>query len=148
MTIARWINLPKKDEITFGISKKVIATIEQKQILLNQENIDNVLNTILLFLNDSVFPFFDHANSLQLVNDEIIDKVPQIELGKYIPGWYNIYKKQIIMKLCNNPNYNEYVDWLDKSFQEDIQRDPLNKDYQIFASLTKFLNSGKYKDLA
>jgi hypothetical protein len=77
-----------------------------------------------LFLRNYILqytiPFFDKVTSLQVVNDEIIDKVPQNEVANYIPGSFMSSKKQIIMKLCNNPKY----------------------EFQL--ALTAYLDSGKY----
>ncbi|GAA3746661.1 hypothetical protein GCM10022422_33860 [Flavobacterium ginsengisoli] len=52
-------------------------------------------------------PFWEKYSNIQYVNDEIINKVFEEDLNNYLPGKGNL-KKIIIMKICSNPNYNEY----------------------------------------
>jgi len=55
-------------------------------------------------------PFFEQYTTLQQVNDNLINTIPQMKLGRIIPGKMSL-KKLIIMSLCNNPNYDEYKSW-------------------------------------
>jgi len=75
-------------------------------------NFNSLMKLIIENIKTYHLPFFDRVSSLQVVNDEIIDKVPQMELGNYIPSQYMNLKKLIIMKLCNNLKYDEFKKWL------------------------------------
>lgn len=101
------------------------------------------------YLSTYHFPFFERLSSLQVVNDEIIDKVPQIELGNYIPGQYMNLKKLIIMKLCDNSKYEEFKIWLNGVYEQMMKDEPnkYEEKYLLIQSLTEYLDSGKYKEL-
>ncbi|MBO0929833.1 hypothetical protein [Fibrella aquatilis] len=56
-------------------------------------------------------PFWSQYADIQYINDEIINKIPHIELHQYLGGM-TPEKKLIIMKLCSNPNFDVYKNWL------------------------------------
>jgi hypothetical protein len=148
MTVARFPNLEINHNLTFGISKKVIG-IKNGELIIKKNEIVNEVEKIIEFLADSAFPFFSRVSSLQVVNDEIIDKVPQMELGKYVPGQYMNLKKLIIMKLCNNPNYDQFKNWLSNIYQPMIKENPEKymPKYNLIQKTIEYLDSGLYKEL-
>ena len=103
-------------ESIFDLPEK---NIEKPNGEIDYQTLQEVTETIFVYIQ-SVLPFFDMVSSLQVVNDEIINKIPQMELSDYIPGEMHL-KKLIIMKLCKNSGYYEYVKWLEGSFQKGIE---------------------------
>jgi hypothetical protein len=93
-------------------------------------------------------PFFEKFTSLQVVNDNIINGVPQDALSNYIPGAFMYAKKLVIMKLCDNPGYDEYVQWLLETFRKNAEKDSLKWDakYELHKRLAEYMNSGKYRE--
>ncbi|RYC68217.1 hypothetical protein [Spirosoma sordidisoli] len=62
-------------------------------------------------------PFWRQYADLQFINNEIIDKVHDDDLGNYLGGMAP-FKKLIIMKLCNNAGY----DGFSESYQSRIAK--------------------------
>lgn len=77
-------------------------------------------------------PFWEKYSNIQYINDEIINKVPEEDLNNYISDMGN-FKKLIMMKLCSNPEYNNYKDYL-KTVVENALKEDKNK-YKPFADL-------------
>jgi hypothetical protein len=92
------------------------------------------------------FPFFEKVDSIQFVNDEIINKIPQMELHKYLGGPFIQFTKLIIMKLCKNHEYDNYCNWMQLTYENAIPKDPdrLMPQYKIFQDLRNLLDSGEY----
>jgi len=95
-----------------------------------------------------ILPFFDKITSLQAVNDYIIEGAPPEALSGYIPGAFMYAKKLVIMRLCDNPKYNEYVQWLLDAFRKNAEMDALiwAPKYGFHKRLAEYLDSGKYKE--
>jgi hypothetical protein len=123
-------------------------TIFQKN-KLNLENIDFLICELEIAFTDFHLPFFERVKDIQYVNDEIINKVPQMELHKYISGQYMNSKKLIIMKLCNNQNYEEFKSWLGEAYLKGVKENPskYKEKYQHFLELQDYLDSGKYLEV-
>jgi hypothetical protein len=137
------------DELFFEMNdEKVRPTLKHT---MTEQDIADFYNQIQLVYDKYLQPFIDMYPDLQTVNDEIINKIPQMEVGSIIPGAMP-FKKQIIMKICNNENYIEYVNWLNDIYQIDL-KNPNDrfykqnvKEYEIFKKLTDYLESDKYKE--
>ena len=67
-------------------------------------------------------PFFDKWSDLRVLND-FFDELPQKEVGQYF-GQGGIFKKAVVYKLCNNPKYEEYFDWLYNGLVKGWEQDP------------------------
>ena len=82
------------------------------------------VSSLLLEYIEKVYePLWEKYSSLHFINDEIINKIPQMELPDYLSGHMSL-RKLIIMKLCSNPNYENYRDWLMKLRLESFNKDP------------------------
>ena len=116
---------------------------------VHEENLKVVADSIYQYLMNWHLPFFDRVSSLQVVNDEIINKVTKEEYGNYIPGRFMNAKVLIIMKLCNNPRYVEFRDWALGAYGKGAEMNPDRylEDFKIIKSLTEYLDSGNYKEL-
>jgi len=113
---------------------------------IQMDNLRKTSEIIFEYLKTYHLPFFERVSSLQVVNDEIIDKVPKEEYGNYIPGRFMNAKVLIIMKLCKNTRYSEYRDWALGAYSKgvDINPDRYLEDFNIIKSLVDYLDSGKY----
>lgn len=109
--------------------------------LSSDENIREVSKLMLEYIQKATIPFWEKYSSLQFLNDELIDIVPQQQLADYIPSFMPL-KKLIIMKLGNNVNYSEYADWLNKIYEEMVEDEPLQytAEYKAYQELCDFLN--------
>jgi hypothetical protein len=110
------------------------------------ENVKEIATEIYNCIIENHSPFFEKASNLQVVNDEIIDKIPHMELHKYIPGQYMNMKKLIIMKLCDNPNYDEFKQWLLETYQKMVEKDAArySEKLELVKKLVAYLDSGEY----
>lgn len=124
-----------------------LVLFQHRQIEI--KNVKQTAEEVYEYLRTYHFPFFERVSSLQVVNDEIINKVPKEEYGNYIPGRFMNAKVLIIMKLCNNPRYNEFRDWALGAYAKGVEVNPDRylEDFKIIKSLKEYLDSGKYKDL-
>ncbi len=91
------------------------------------------------------FPFFEQYPTLETINQEIINKVPEDDYFEWFPGLF-LYKALIIMKLCANSKYEDYKNRKIELYKEYLEKD-INKykdTYKRFLSLIDYLDSGKY----
>lgn len=103
--------------------------------LTDDATINSVIEYMMHFIDTVYKPLWEKYSNLQVINDELIEKIPQMGLANYISGQMHL-KKMIIMKYCNNPKYEEYKQWL-KSVMIDNQGFMI--DYLIFTDLYNFL---------
>jgi hypothetical protein len=139
----------EKNHLTITHTKLATQTdhiyIINKDVLDTTIKTENLLKTSFLineYLTLRYKPFWEKYSVLQTVNDEIIDKVEQMKLSDYIP-FQTPWKKLAIMKICKNPNYQSYVEWLDsvwvkKGLSEDLSQ---NETYLAYQKLLKKLET-------
>ncbi|GAB3719391.1 hypothetical protein GCM10027592_62870 [Spirosoma flavus] len=139
------VNHPMIEQYT---SEDKFITLYENNNLIDS-NFQKVTLEIINYAKLNFLPFFQKVHDLQEVNDEIIDKIPQMQLSNYIPGQFMSFKKQIIMKLCSNPSYDDYLSWLNGKYQSAILTNPerYSDQYKMFQNLSEYLNSGLYKEL-
>lgn len=126
--------------------------------LINDIDIENVVNGVLEYLYTVYKPLWEKYSDLQVINDELIEKIPMDKLNEYISGTFFHGKILIIMKKCNNPRYEEFYRKELLSFQESandegiketlrsFKQDPelFSKHFLMFQDLYEGLESGKY----
>jgi len=114
--------------------------------LKTKQDIEDFKQYISNHVDTYILPFCEKIPNLQAVNDEILDKVPQAEYTKYIPGKTN-FKVLIIMRLCNNSKYNDFKNWCISAYKKGFDENPerYGKDYETLQSLIAYLDSGEYK---
>jgi hypothetical protein len=78
-------------------------------------------------------PFFERYQTLENVLKET-EKMPMKQMANFI-GQPLPQRRMVIKKLCNDPNYNEYVNWLIEYYKS--ENDP---DLFIIEKLNEFLN--------
>jgi hypothetical protein len=123
--------------------------VKDDKIHLKAKNVQEVADMVYEYLTQVYQPFWEKYSSLQVVNDEIIEKVEQMKLSDYIP-FETPWKKMVIMKICDNPNYDNYINWLEeiwakKTLSEDLS---LNNNYLMYQELKDILENGKLEDYA
>ena len=111
-------------------------------VVINHNNIPVIASLVNEYLSLCYEPFWEKYSVLQTVNDEIIDKVEQMKLSDYIP-FQTPWEKLAIMKVCKNPNYQAYVEWLDsiwakKGTNEDLSQ---NETYLAYQELLRKLET-------
>ncbi|KGK30484.1 hypothetical protein [Cellulophaga sp. E6(2014)] len=90
-------------------------------------------------------PFFNKYPTLEAINQEIINKVPEEDYFEWFPG-ASLNKIIIIMKLCNNPKYESYKSKNIKIGLQFVKQNPQmwKTKYERYISLINFLDSGSY----
>ncbi|MDF1546481.1 MAG: hypothetical protein P1P88_01580 [Bacteroidales bacterium] len=122
-------------DLTFGDMR--FPTTDTRNIsIYTSEDFEKLVPIWTQDIKEKVLPFFDQWSNLKKINDEIINKISRQELPNYIPGETS-FKKMIIMKLCNNPDYLSYI-----SEREHILFNAMEKDkkkyepyYNLFMEL-------------
>ena len=112
------------------------------------KDISNYVNDIVTHIKANIIPFFTKYPDMETINEEILNKVPESEYKKYIHGEKN-FKVLIIMKLCDNPNYQNFKLWAEETYKNAIKLDAdrYGQDFHNLKSLIKYLDSGKYKEV-
>jgi hypothetical protein len=70
----------------------------------NPEVLDALCDHYIEVIGKHFIPFWEKYSNLQYINDEIIDKVPDNQIHHYLSGM-TPFKKLIIMRICNNKDY-------------------------------------------
>ncbi|WOC51179.1 hypothetical protein BPO_0532 [Bergeyella porcorum] len=86
--------------------------------------------TINDYLDSYCVPFFSEINTVQDVNDKILDAVSFEEYDDYILG-NTALKVLIIFRICNNPKYNEYKKYLENLISEQL----VSPEYSSYMSI-------------
>lgn len=106
----------------------------QEVDLTTEDQIQNTALKIWDVIQDLYMPFFEKYTNLQTINDEIINRVTHLETAEYI-NLYMPFKKMIIMKLCKNPDYGDYSNWLHSRLKERRDKGEGLEYYQLFIDL-------------
>lgn len=132
---------------TLTINNELFQKINSKDIrptlklTMTEDDVKKFYNQIQFLFDE----YFQKYSDLKSVNNEIIGKIPQMELGAIIPGVMH-FKKQVIMKICGNSEYQNYIQWLENVYEEDLKNPndifykQNKKEYEIFKKLTKYLH--------
>lgn len=143
---------------TIGMEKytEYLYKLRDKPIpykIFNEVSFNEALDVFQEQLETIVLPFFDKIQTLQQVNDEILEKVDWNIYNKYISGETGA-KVLIIMKLCNNPRYEAYKERSDKLIAEQLNdpnyaqyTDILHNQQIIMDEVFNYLESGKYLEI-
>ena len=78
-------------------------------ILIETEfDVENLINRLTSFFNTDALPFFEKWKDLNVLYEYIKDKTEE-ELWDIL-GQFAPMKKAVILKLCNDSNYQEFMD--------------------------------------
>ena len=88
------------------------------------------------YIEGALLLLWDRYTDLHVIHREIVQQVPQMKLADYIGGYMPL-KKLIIMKLCADPDYPEYTQWLRASYERGVVEKPdyYEKRYQAYLAL-------------
>lgn len=117
-----------------------------KNRVVNEQIFEEALEVFQEQLTSNVLPFFDKIQTLQQVNDEILEKYDWLEWSNYISG-QTYFKALVILKLCNNgTKYAEFSSLYKLRIESAIKEG--HTEYQDFYNclieLCDYLESGKY----
>lgn len=124
------------------LSNNSIFPAEVDLLFDSYDNIEKVALTVKSRIIENFKPLWEKYADLQVINDEIIDKTPQMELHKYVIGDLPL-KKLIIMKMCKNQNYTEYKNWLignyTTAYEQGIEQ--AEKEYFMLKDLIEYIEN-------
>ncbi len=131
----------KASSISLGFNKHII----EKEVL-NEAFLIEVCKLFKINYETYGVPFFDKIQTLQQVNDEILEKHDWMEWSNYISG-QTYFKALVILKLCNNgTKYAEFSSLYKLRIESAIKEG--HTEYQDFYNclieLCNYLESGKY----
>lgn len=120
--------------------------------VVNKQIFEKALGIFKEQLDTIVLPFFDKIQTLQDINDKILERVDWMEWHKYISGLNGVhyFKSIIIMKLCNNENgYSEFTKMYSQLLLDAINsgRSEVQVLYNTWQDLLEYLDSGKYLEI-
>ncbi|WP_165749348.1 hypothetical protein [Cellulophaga sp. Z1A5H] len=112
---------------------------------LKTKNTGDYITAIMEHIKKVDLPFFNKYPTLETINEEIINKVPEEDYFEWFPG-VAIFKVLIIMKLRDNSKYEEYKNKRVKVYLSFVEKQPAlyQDDYITFLSFLDYLDSGSY----
>jgi hypothetical protein len=123
------------DEIVM-YGQKVIA------VEINQEADFGIhAEAVMEYCNHVAFPFFDRYNTVEALN-VFIKEIPEDDIAYHLGGEFQM-KKMIVLKLCNDPEYDNYSEYVRQKFESIKDLDDgkymplLNAYYELAESLKK-----------
>ncbi|MET3047437.1 hypothetical protein [Flavobacterium covae] len=142
-----------RETLAPNIITDTLHTIVYADNTIMKNELERVVTETDSFINKYYIPFFSEFQSLQDINDKILEKEEFSNYYKYIFGETGA-KVLIIMKLCNSNKYQEYKKWSDNIIAKQIA-DPMYEDYKdilinqqaTMDKLYNYLESGAYKNL-
>ena len=107
-------------------------------ILIETEfDVENLINRLTSFFNTDALPFFEKWKDLNVLYEYIKDKTEE-ELWDIL-GQFAPMKKAVILKLCNDRNYQEFMDSYFQKQKEYFDEDPEDIDNIRYYSASKEL---------
>ena len=107
-------------------------------ILIETEfDVENLINRLTSFFNTDALPFFEKWKDLNVLYEYIKDKTEEKLwdiLGQFAP-----MKKAVILKLCNDSNYQEFMDSYFQKQKEYFDEDPEDIDNIRYYNASKEL---------
>jgi hypothetical protein len=89
--------------------KRTLNPTYPKKIETEQDVLD-LLHDLKQYTENVAGPFFEKWSDLRVL-DKFLDTVPQMDVHKYLGG-YGGFSKLLVYKLCNNPKYDEYFNFI------------------------------------
>ena len=126
--------------------EKVLNSKKELNSISNKGDISLYSSEIVKHIKDITIPFFAKYKDINVINEKIINEVPDDDYTNYIPGQTN-FKVLIIMKLCGNPKYEGFKNWALDAYKRgaEIDANLYGVDYKTLNSLVAYLDSGQYK---
>lgn len=93
----------------------------------NNEDAEILLDILKQFFLKDAQPFFQEWSDLIKLSD-FLTNIPQNELGDYLT--MGAYKKAVIWRLCNHPDYDAYISKLYNEAKQMYKKNRADDDYQ------------------
>lgn len=106
--------------------------------VLNEQYIGDIIQRLVMILNLEAFPFYEKWNNLSVLYEYIKDKEGREELHDIL-GQFWQFKKATILRLCNDANYQEYMDEFVARRKMILERRPESIDVQRYYNAAKEL---------
>ena len=108
-------------------------------ILIETEfDVENLINRLTSFFNTDALPFFEKWKDLSVLYEYIKDKTEREELSEIL-GQFWQFKKAVILRLCNDSNYQEFMDSYFQKQKEYFDEDPEDIDNIRYYNASKEL---------
>ena len=122
------------DRPSFNLNEKTLKYNLEK---IKEENIDKIADEFITFYKQDALPFFEKWKDLNVLYEYIKDKTEE-ELWDIL-GQFAPIKKAVILKLCNDSNYQEFMDSHFQKQKEYFDEDPEDIDNIRYYNASKEL---------
>ena len=122
------------DRPSFNLNEKTLKYNLEK---IKTENIEKIANEFITFYKQKALPFFEKWKDLSVLYEYIKDKTEE-ELWDIL-GQFAPMKKAVILKLCNDSNYQEFMDSYFQKQKEYFDEDPEDIDNIRYYNASKEL---------
>ena len=122
------------DRPSFNLNEKTLKYNLEK---IKEENIEKIANEFITFYKQKALPFFEKWKDLNVLYEYIKDKTEE-ELWDIL-GQFAPMKKAVILKLCNDSNYQEFMDSYFQKQKEYFDEDPEDIDNIRYYNASKEL---------
>ena len=122
------------DRPSFNLNEKTLKYNLEK---IKEENIDKIADEFITFYKQEALPFFEKWKDLSVLYEYIKDKTEE-ELWDIL-GQFAPMKKAVILKLCNDSNYQEFMDSYFQKQKEYFDEDPEDIDNIRYYNASKEL---------
>ena len=126
---------PEKIDESFWVQKDIRYTLSDDG--KNISEYEEVINIFNLFYKQDALPFFEKWKDLNVLYEYIKDKTEE-ELWDIL-GQFAPMKKAVILKLCNDSNYQEFMDSYFQKQKEYFDEDPEDIDNIRYYNASKEL---------
>ena len=122
------------DRPSFNLNEKTLKYNLEK---IKEENIDKIADEFITFYKQDALPFFEKWKDLNVLYEYIKDKTEE-ELWDIL-GQFAPMKKAVILKLCNDSSYQEFMDSYFQKQKEYFDEDPEDIDNIRYYNASKEL---------
>ena len=122
------------DRPSFNLNEKTLKYNLEK---IKKENIEKIANEFITFYKQDALPFFEKWKDLSVLYEYIKDKTEE-ELWDIL-GQFAPMKKAVILKLCNDSNYQGFMDSYFQKQKEYFDEDPEDIDNIRYYNASKEL---------
>ena len=130
--VTSYVEIDKVEDILFAVTnevryiKRTISAsigIDKEENFLDDyfwikkdKDLDDYLEKLDTYYQSHIAPFFEAIPTLQSFNDKVLSVVPFDDYHHYLSGKFGL-KAMIIMRLCKNPLYEDYVNYREEDFK-------------------------------
>ncbi len=100
----------KMQNLDQEIFEKSLLSIRCPRLIVEEADVVDLLKAMTTYTFEWGEVFFDKWSELSYLN-KFMEDIPQVQLAKYF-GQGATFRKAIVFKLSDNPNYSNYINWL------------------------------------